>query len=342
MGYRQVGKAQDSDSCIAKVRVLLSQPRKKVDFDRKSTFFSSEYVLQTNLEYVIIPSKEYLGVFCVKTGMRTDIYYINGTDKTDYERMKSHGYDCADLQIVADINHELFSATEERLKEICIEEKEQANKAEIEFCQAHGPWPVNDKTEENRIKNLEYFKTAVRACNYMGIEYLVVHPLMPYGWGEEENPSRVEELNEKFIREICDYAEPFGVTICFENLIVTHHIMHSVEKTVEFVNRLNLPNLRICLDTGHANLFGGDIGDMVRLCGDKLVSLHVHDNKGTKDEHNMPYFGTINWDSFKQAIKDVGYKGCMTLESNIPNFPEDIKEYMLTGMGKVAKYLADI
>ena len=57
---------------------------------------------------------------------------------------------------------------------------------------------------------------------------------------------------------------------------------------------------------------------MVRLCGDKLACLHVHDNPGYADFHAIPFTrGNIDWRGFRDALKEIGYKAPLVLETNI-------------------------
>ena len=78
---------------------------------------------------------------------------------------------------------------------------------------------------------------------------------------------------------------------------------------------MDSPNIGICLDTGHANVFGQDLGDVVRLCAPYLRVVHVHDNNGEQDQHLLPYLGTANWDSFVNAMAEIGYAGVLSLET---------------------------
>ena len=50
---------------------------------------------------------------------------------------------------------------------------------------------------------------------------------------------------------------------------------------------------------------------------DLLAALHVHDNFGIKDEHNIPGNGIIDWDGFVKALVDIGYDGVFSLETAI-------------------------
>ncbi len=106
------------------------------------------------------------------------------------------------------------------------------------------------------------------------------------------------------------------------------------------MERYRIPNLYICMDTGHCNVFGDDCGEMIRLCGDKLKVFHIHDNNGLRDDHNLPYSGTIWWQSFKDAIREIGFNGCLSSEADVSReLPEDIQEYMKIGLSKIMRSL---
>ena len=53
----------------------------------------------------------------------------------------------------------------------------------------------------------------------------------------------------------------------------------------------------------------------MRLLGDRLKVLHVHDNDGKNDQHRAPFTGTIDWEDFTSALAETGFRGVMSLES---------------------------
>ncbi len=187
-------------------------------------------------------------------------------------------------------------------------------------------------------------KTAVRIAEQLDSPYLVVHPVMPYGWNREADPAWAVKINEDYIRELTDYAGLHGVSIALENMPTMNHTLASVKSIVDFVKRMNHPNLVVCLDTGHANVTGEEIGAAVRECGSLLQVLHVHDNDGKTDSHRIPYCGggNIDWASFRSAIHEIGFNGVMSLETGIYiNTPEPVRESLLLSFAAIAKYLAD-
>jgi sugar phosphate isomerase/epimerase len=41
----------------------------------------------------------------------------------------------------------------------------------------------------------------------------------------------------------------------------------------------------------------GGVGAGFQLLRDRVVTVHLHDNHGEKDEHLLPWEGTIDWDA---------------------------------------------
>lgn len=277
----------------------------------------------------------------MKTGISNSSYYDeNGT--ADYSKMHAHGYSCADYQGLTNTKDGLlFHTDDETFEKLLTAERRRANEAGIEFFQAHAPWPTDDLTAESRLKTLGYMKKALKGCALLGGQYLVVHPVMPFGWDQDDDPDFTVRCNSELFTALCAYGAELGVGVCIENMPFSAYKLSRIPALVEFIKALRLPNLFICLDTGHVHYLGDDCGEMVRLCGELLKTLHVHDNNGTRDEHRCPFDGTIDWESFRAALKEIHYDGCISLETGVKRrHPDGIHEYMQKGFALVADYLA--
>ena len=57
----------------------------------------------------------------------------------------------------------------------------------------------------------------------------------------------------------------------------------------------------VCLDLGHAHLTVG-VAEAIATFADRIVSVHMHDNHGLKDEHLWPGDGDIDWPAAAQAL----------------------------------------
>jgi sugar phosphate isomerase/epimerase len=54
----------------------------------------------------------------------------------------------------------------------------------------------------------------------------------------------------------------------------------------------------------------------------RIVSVHVHDNQGVKDEHLWPGDGTIDWTAAAQALNQLPEPPAIVLEIH-PSFAAD-------------------
>ena len=238
------------------------------------------------------------------------------TGRVDFARAAALGYDCFNYDL-ADTGSALYSMDEDAFRTALADEKRRADDAGIECVQCHGPWPTKDLTEKDRAQKLVFMKRGVLGASILGCKYFVIHPVMPYGWGQEKESETPRALTKELLLQLSDYAKPLDVTICLENMPFLGHALSTVDAVAGLVEEIGRENVKICLDTGHANCYKVDIGDQVRRCGENLACLHIHDNNGMQDEHLFPYAGTINWPSFKTALREIGYTGCLTLETNV-------------------------
>lgn len=103
------------------------------------------------------------------------------------------------------------------------------------------------------------------------------------------------QRNVEFLSEILD---KYNFTILLEN---------TLEKAPQifrtFLDKINSPRLKICIDTGHLNVWAdAPIEEWITVLGDDIRYMHVHDNKGDFDSHSVPGEGNINWRKFSDSI----------------------------------------
>lgn len=98
--------------------------------------------------------------------------------------------------------------------------------------------------------------------------------------------------------EIARYAA-IGVTVVLENI---------VDDTPSFLqevhDRVDHPNLKLCLDTGHVNVWSEKSLDywLDRL-GKRILHIHLHNNNGREDQHRAPEDGTLDLSGFIGRVK---------------------------------------
>ncbi len=154
-------------------------------------------------------------------------------------------------------------------------------------------------------------------CPDLGVPVAVLHG-MGYAPGDEDY---LRDLYARDLEPVVERAEKLGVTLAVEN------IMSDLSKSAEIaalVDKVKSPNLKACLDTGHANV-NENVKDAVDNLGSLIAATHLQDNHGTTDEHLIPGQGTIDWQYAAKAIKACG-DPLLTVEINGPDSGREFDE----------------
>ncbi len=244
----------------------------------------------------------------------TDLY---GEYDNAIQHLKAQGYQAIDFQGFINTETALWKLPEKLFLAGLKNTKEYLDEQGIVIYQAHAPWAGahTDATADSRKERFEKMHQSLKGAQVLGTKYLVVHPILPFGNEPNQDVEEVIGINLGFIGKLADYAKYYGITICLENLPFNNYPLSKPEEIRDFVEDMNHPNLKVCLDTGHCAVFGIQPGDAVRMIGPELLKcLHVHDNDGTGDQHLPPKKGIIDWEDFRQALKDINFQGALSLE----------------------------
>ena len=187
----------------------------------------------------------------------------------------------------------------------------------LSFIQAHAPYPRDylALTGKEQEQSDAAILRAMEFSSFLGIPHIVVHPIKA---GVRENISYFSSLLEK-------QKKPTRIAI--ENMETRQEIWKA-DDLIEIAAALS-PMAGICLDTGHAFIAGEDIPSFIRKTAPLLLGTHIADNDGKSDQHMLPGFGKIGWESVIKAFKE-NYSGylnfeCMFFSMNLPqSFSKDI------------------
>ena len=183
--------------------------------------------------------------------------------------------------------------------------------------QAHAPFPTERKGAEEY--NRETFPKIVRALEVaaiLGAKVCIVHPCNDY----------TAEENAEMYKKFEPYARKFGIKIGVENMWnwnseEKHASAAACSHHDDFRKHLDLLPADVfvaCLDIGHAEMKGLNTSavEMVRTLNERLECIHLHDNDCWHDTHQIPFTYAIDFISLIQAMKEIGYKGDITLEAD--------------------------
>jgi sugar phosphate isomerase/epimerase len=131
-----------------------------------------------------------------------------------------------------------------------------------------------------RIDSMDEIKRALEVAERAPFRYLVLHLGLD---GEEYT---LEKFDAAFtsIEHLRIFAKERGVRLLLENTVSE---LGNPARLIEFLNYTRLDDVGVCFDAGHAHLTGGAIEGLKTLQG-RMVTAHLHDNHGEKDEHLLP------------------------------------------------------
>lgn len=199
----------------------------------------------------------------------------------------------------------------------------EADKYGLVFALVHAPLIYTSDNEENVARKIEITKRGFEVAKILGSPYMVVHPRMFTDGINGENAEKYLSFNVDFYNELLPYAEKANVKIALENMFgydvkvrrLCRTTFSTMEEMLECKRRLNSDYITICLDTGHSNIHRESPALAAKKLGKNLECLHVHDNWGIDDNHLACGFGNIDWDSFVEALKEIGYNGVFSSEA---------------------------
>jgi sugar phosphate isomerase/epimerase len=155
------------------------------------------------------------------------------------------------------------------------------------------PISISETERVRRVDAVDEVKRAIDVAETVPFRYLVQH----LGTGRQEADPRKFDAAFSSLEHLSLFAKQRGVTIAVEN---TPNELGSPASLVQFVKETRL-DLKFCFDIGHAHLDAG-VANSFELMRGRVATTHIHDNHGEKDEHLLPYNGTIDWDSALTAL----------------------------------------
>ena len=235
---------------------------------------------------------------------------------------------------------------------ITLEMKRVASSYGVGFNQTHAPFSRFKLGRENEDDNRRIFYSIMRAMEVtaeLEAPIVIVHPsvICPHLPANERF-----DMNMEFYGKLVPRAKNLGIKIAIENMWGRHKdepsriikdVCSDAAELIRYVDALPSDVVCACLDVGHSGLVGESADEMALSLGDRLLSLHIHDNDFYHDDHTLPYLGKMNFASLIKALRRINYKGDITLEANeyLKGFPDELYPAALNMLSRVAAYIRD-
>lgn len=307
----------------------------------------------------------------LKIGVQTNHVIEDEHPRDGFSMLRRAGFSCADFSLnrylkntdvyKSEINN-FFSWPIQDLEAFFSPHKQGAAKEKITINQMHMPYPIyvpgGDKETNDYLRDVVAPKS-MEVCAFFGCPYIVIHGYKLTRFLGSEN--REWEQTELFLDSLAPMAKEMGLTICIENLYdgVGDHLVEgpccNAVKAAERIDRINekfhAEVLGFCFDTGHANLIGIDFENFITTLGHRLKVLHIHDNDGRQDLHQIPFTFTMSrenksstdWEGFIRGLRNIRFDKVLSFETApvLDAFPDEMKEEALGFIAQIGRYFAN-
>lgn len=187
----------------------------------------------------------------------------------------------------------------------------------------HGPFlDLNPSSPDKLIRDISYYRYlyTLRVANEIGAKYVIFH--------DQINPY----LNEPFLRNLNNvqrkdfWLEILEEASWFKGIILLENIFEeSPDMLKELIETINIPNIRINLDIGHAKLGKVSIEEWIKSLGKYISYIHVHSNDGQYDLHKSPSNEEIKL--LYYLLNKYHINPIISLEYKINNLKDEIKRF---------------
>ena len=164
---------------------------------------------------------------------------------------------------------------------------------------------IDSKDNGGLNKYIQLLKNRIEFCSAVGGDSVVIHP-----------PNALENnnlLNQNLERSLHAFEDvkilcnDLNIKLAVENISA-----HSEIILKYYFERYPKEFVGFCYDSGHAHLFN-NLNSLFQF-NERLIVLHLHDNKGKTDAHQPPFWGTIDWEPIMNWIKEIGYSRPINFE----------------------------
>ncbi len=181
--------------------------------------------------------------------------------------------------------------------------------------------PDRDLTHEDprvRQNSLNYMQQTMAICEQLGVRLMVGPAYSAVGKRRkvsDEQKQREWQLAVEGLTAAGNMAADYGVTLAVEPLNrFETDLINTAAQVKQLIGNIDLPSVKIHLDTFHMNIEEESIFDAIVLAGDDLVYVDA-----SESHRGTPGKGQVKWDEVLRGLKAIGYQGDCVIESFTPD-----------------------
>lgn len=249
--------------------------------------------------------------------MKYGIYFAywekewNADQKSYISKVKKLGFDVLEISCAM-----LKAISTQELMEM----KKMAADAGITLTAGYGPGANENLASANEdvVKNAVAFYTDI----LKKLEILEIHTLgggiysyWPVDYTKPIDKAGDWERSVKNVRTVGKIAGECGVDYCLEVLNrFEGYLLNTCAECKAFVEQVDVPAVKIMLDTFHMNIEEDSMVEAILLAGDRLGHFHVGENN-----RRLPGKGGMPWYEIGSALRAIGYDKNIVMEPFVRN-----------------------
>lgn len=266
--------------------------------------------------------------------MKYGIYFAywekewNADQKSYISKVKKLGFDILEISCAM-----LKNIGREEL----VEMRDMARAEGVTLTAGYGPGPSENlaSSDEAVVKNAVAFYTDI----LKKLEILDIHTLgggiysyWPVDYTKPIDKEGDWKRSVKNVRTVGKIAQACGVDYCLEVLNrFEGYLLNTCAECRQFVEEVDVPAVKIMLDTFHMNIEEDSMTEAILLAGDRLGHFHVGENN-----RRLPGKGNLPWYQIGSALRAIGYDKNVVMEPFVKSgggVGSDIKVWRDLSMG---------
>ena len=206
------------------------------------------------------------------------------------------------------------------IKEIVIKYKELFKDFK-HIKSLHGPFlDLKPASPDEDIRILSYHKylRTIKIATELEMDYIIFHsqinPFLNEAFISDLNSRQSKQFWQKIMQEIKEYKG----TILIENIFE-----ETPKMLKEYMETLNMDNIKVNLDIGHARISKAPLEDWICELKDYISYVHLHWNNGIHDEHKEP--GDKDIIQVKELLNKYNINPVISLEHKVTDLKATVE-----------------
>ena len=230
----------------------------------------------------------------------------NADQKKYIEKVKKLGFDVLEISCAM-------------LKNISMDElaemKKRAEDAGVIITAGYGPNAQENlgSSDPAVVKHaIEFYTDILKKLEFLGVHTMGggIYSYWPVDYSKPIDKEGDWARSVQNVKTVGKIAGECGVEYCLEVLNrFEGYLLNTCAEAVEFVKQVDVPNVKVMLDTFHMNIEEDSITEAILLAGDKLGHFHVGENN-----RRLPGKGNMPWGEIGGALRAIGYDKNIVME----------------------------